>query len=88
MLSPAAIVYLLCLLTSAICAFLLLRSYVRNRTRLLLWSAVCFLMLAVNNLLLVVDVLLLPDIDLRVYRNLVTFAGLLFLIYGFLFEAD
>jgi hypothetical protein len=84
----AAPVYLLCLLTSAICAGLLVRSWHRNRSRLLLWSVVCFVLLAVNNCLVVVDIMLLPKIDLRLYRELATFVALGFLLYGFIWDLD
>lgn len=84
----AAAVYLLCLLTSTVCAGLLVRAWHRNRTRLLLWSALCFVMLAVNNFLVVVDILLLPQTDLRLYRNLATFLALGFLLYGFIWDAE
>jgi len=52
--APTA-VYLLCVVTSTLCAGLLTRSYLRSGTQLLLWSALCFMMLALNNLLVVVD---------------------------------
>jgi hypothetical protein len=85
----AAIVYLLCLIASALCALLLVRSYARHRTRLLLWSAACFLCLALNNLLVVVDVLLLPtQVDLRPVRALSSLGGVVMLLYGFIFELD
>ena len=85
--APTA-VYLLCVVTSTLCAGLLTRSYLRSGTQLLLWSALCFMMLALNNLLVVVDLVVLPAIDLSVYRNLVTFVGLGFLLYGFIWELD
>lgn len=84
----AAIVYLLCLFTSSVCAGLLVRSYFRTRSSLLLWSATCFVMLAVNNFLVVLDILFLPMIDLSAYRNLATLIGLVSLLYGFIWEAD
>lgn len=84
----AASVYLLCLVTSSVCAGLLVRSYLRGRSRLLLYSALAFVMLAVNNLLVVVDILLLPDVDLSVYRDVAALIGLALLIWGFVWEAD
>ena len=51
----ATIVYILCALTSSLCAVLLLRRYARSRLRLLLWSGLCFIGLALNALLLIVD---------------------------------
>ena len=84
----AAAVYLLCLATSAVCAWLLVRSYRRNRSRLLLWSAACFVMLAVNNLAVVLDILILPHIDLTTLRILASLAGVSTLLFGFIWEAD
>lgn len=86
-LGPAA-VYLLCLLTSAGCALLLVRSYLRTRTTLLLWTALCFVLLALNNLLLVLDVLVFPEIDLGVWRQLAALAAVAVLIYGFVRETN
>ena len=84
----AAAVYLLCLLTSGICAALLARGYRRSRTPMLLWSAACFALLALNNLLVVLDVLVLPDIDLSLPRNLCNLAAVGTLLYGFIWELD
>ena len=83
----AAIVYVLCFLTSAACAWLLGRAYARNGTRLLLWSGVCFAFLAANNLALVLDLVVWPnDIDLRVIRLLLALAAIVSLIWGFVWE--
>ena len=81
-------VYLLCFLTSAACALLLARSYWRTGTRLLLWSAICFLFLAANNLVVIVDLLLLPDWDLRVGRMLLSLAALGVLLFGFIWAPE
>jgi hypothetical protein len=86
---PQTIVYLLCLAASAGCAALLVRSYGSNRTRLLLWSAACFSLLALNNLLVVVDLLILPEtVDLLPLRRLASLAAVAVLIYGFIWESD
>jgi hypothetical protein len=84
----APTVYLLCLLTSAACGFLLVRAYRRNRSRLLLWSAACFVLLALNNLFVVFDLLLLPTIDLSAPRLLSSLAAIVTLLYGFIWEVD
>jgi hypothetical protein len=84
----AATVYLLCLLTSAACAWLLVRSYLKSRTKLLLWSAACFVMLALNNLFVVADVVIFPSYDLTLLRNLSALAGVGLLLYGFISELD
>ena len=81
-------VYVLCALTSFAAMLLLLRSYMQNRTRLLLWSALCFIGLAVNNLLLLIDILVLPDVDLLPLRQLSSMAAVGVLLYGFIWEAD
>lgn len=82
-------VYILCFLTSAVCGWLLVRSYLRTRTALLLWTAICFVLLAVNNFLVVVDLVFLPDaIDLRPMRFAVTLVALATLLYGFIWELD
>jgi hypothetical protein len=83
------VIYPLCLLTSIVCALLLMRSYTRNRVNLLLWSAACFVFLALNNLLVVIDILVLPTtIDLTEFRTLASVAGVLVLLYGFIWEVD
>jgi hypothetical protein len=84
---PAA-VYLLCLLTSLLCAVLLVRSYWRSRTKLLLWTALCFIGLASNNFFLFFDVIVLPQIDLLPLRHLSTLAAIAVLLYGFVWEAE
>lgn len=84
----AAMVYLLCLLTSAMCAWLLGRSYRRTGMRLLLWSSICFGLLAANNLVLVFDLLIWPSLDLRIVRLLLALAAVASLIWGFIWEAE
>jgi Family of unknown function (DUF5985) len=84
---PSA-VYLLCFLTSAACAVLLARSYMRTRMRLLLWSALCFLFLAGNNFLVVLDLLVLPDSDLRLARTLTALVAVGVLLFGFIWDSE
>ena len=88
MLSLAPTIYTLCLLSSAACAWLLVRSYTRNRTKLLLWSAVCFMLLAINNLMVVIDLLLVPSIDFSIVRQLCALAAVATLLFGFIWELD
>jgi len=85
----APAVYSLCFLTSASCGYLLVRSYLNNRTKLLLWSAVCFVFLALNNFLLVLDLVFFPDsIDLSLVRPLASLAAVSMILYGFIWEVD
>lgn len=83
-----AVVYLLCLAASTGCAYLLARSYAQSRSSLLLWSALCFGLLAVNNLLVVLDLLLLPSVDLLPPRRLSSLAAVGVLLIGFIWEAE
>jgi len=84
----ATIVYFLCFATSAGCGWLLVRSYWRTRAALLLWTAACFVLLALNNLLVFIDLAVLPDIDLRYARLAAAIAALATLLYGFIWELD
>lgn len=83
----AAAVYLLCALTSVLCAVLLLIKFRRSKLTLLLWSGVCFAGLAANNVLLFVDLVVVPHIDLSAYRLLPTLAGLAVLVWGFVWDS-
>ncbi|HEY0010026.1 MAG TPA: DUF5985 family protein [Tepidisphaeraceae bacterium] len=85
----AEAVYILCALTSLTCAVMLARGYVRSRARLLLWSSLCFVGFAVNNILLYVDIVLLPtEVDLSVVRTSAALLGLLILLYGLIWDAE
>ena len=84
----ALAVYVLCALTSAACATLLLRAYRQTRVRLLLWSGLCFVGLALNNLLLVVDERMVPTTDLSTWRTVPALAGVALLIYGLVWDAE
>jgi Family of unknown function (DUF5985) len=85
-----AIVYVLCFLTSAACAWLLGRSYVRSKVRLLLWSSICFAFLAANNLVLVLDLVVWPqpEVDLRLVRLALALAAVTSLIWGFVWDVE
>ena len=84
---PAA-VYLLCFVTSSACALLLGRNYRRTGARLLLWSALCFTLLALNNLVVVFDLLLLPDRDFRLARLLLSLGAVGVLLFGFIWDRE
>jgi hypothetical protein len=82
------IVYALCLVTSAACALLLGRNYQRSGARLLLWSSACFAFLAANNLVLILDLVMWPDLDLRLVRVSLSLAAALSLIWGVIWEVE
>lgn len=84
--SAPALIYGLCLAASVSCAALLGRAYLRSHTRLLLWTAVSFCFFALNNLALVADMLVVPQVDLWIWRQAAAGAGLGVLIFGFVWE--
>lgn len=84
----ARAIYVLCALTAALCAYLLFRGFERSRARLLLWGGICFLGLAINNLMLVVDRVLLPDADLSIARLIPAVLGICALVVGLIGEND
>lgn len=83
----AEIVYVLCALTSVMCAGLLLRSYLGNRSKLLLWSTLCFVGLALNNVFLFIDLVIVPDIDFQWVRSGSATLGLATLVIGLVWES-
>jgi hypothetical protein len=86
----AAAVYILCFLTSAACAWLLGRSYRNSKAPLLLWSSICFFFLALNNLMLVLDLVVwpAPEVDLRLPRLLLALAASCSLLFGFIYKIE
>ena len=83
----ATVVYLLCAATSGLCAALLIRSYLASRTRLLLWSAVCFAGLLLHNVLLVVDLRVVVGTDLSLLRDATGLAAISVLLFGLIWES-
>lgn len=85
----ASLVYLLGALVTAVCAILLLRGFARSRSRLLLWSGLCFAGLTVSNALLFIDLGLLgPAQSLYMWRLGTAAAAMLLLVYGLVFESE
>jgi hypothetical protein len=83
------LVYALCTLASLVFAALLLRKYRQTRVPLLFWSSACFVCLAINNVLLFVDFVVLPtSIDLSIVRNLSNLVGVLLLLYGMIWDTN
>jgi hypothetical protein len=84
----AEAVYVLCAVTSIVCAAMLLRGYRATRTRLLFWASLCFVFLAINNVILYLDLVVLPPrIDLFWYRNVAALIGMLLLVFGLTWES-
>ena len=84
------LLYLLAVITCLTCTVLLGRGYMRTGVRLLLWSTLCFVGLSVSNILLFFDLIVFPtpEVDLRIWRLVAALTGLVFLLYGFIWEAE
>lgn len=80
--------YVVAVLSSGACAVLLLRGYLRRRVRLLMWSGICFIGLTINNVALFVDLIVFPDLDLRLARLIPALIGMTVLLYGFIWDSD
>ncbi|MDQ8697347.1 DUF5985 family protein [Hyphomicrobium sp. LHD-15] len=83
-----ATIYMLCAMTAALCTYLLLQAYRRGGYRLLLWSGLCFAGLTLNNLLLVVDKVVIPDGDLTFWRTATALGAMMILLYGLVWDAE
>ncbi|HKB71411.1 MAG TPA: DUF5985 family protein [Thermoanaerobaculia bacterium] len=79
-------VYIACAVLSAACAYLLLRGWARGRERLLLWSGLCFVGIAANNVLLFVDLRIMTQTDLSLVRMIPSAVGIAVLIFGLVWE--
>ena len=84
----AATIYTLCALTAFVCACLLLQAYLRSRSRLLLWSGLCFAGLTGNNIVLVLDKLVFLSTDLSIWRSLLALASMAILLYGLIWDSE
>jgi len=80
------LIFGLCALTAGLCAWMLLRTYLRTRFRLLLWSGLCFVGLTANNLLLILDRYVLTSLDLSIWRLLLGLVAVLLLLSGLILE--
>jgi hypothetical protein len=80
-------IYALCAAASALCAALLFRGFRGSRTSLLFWSSLCFVGLAINNILLLIHLVFLPaTVDLSIPRTTVALASISLLVYGLIWE--
>lgn len=84
----APAVYIFGFLVTLACGVLLFRAYAAVRKRLLLWSAICFCGLAISNLLVFIDLVLLPTVDLYLLRLITAAIAMLLLLYGLIWEGQ
>lgn len=81
-------VFVLCALTSIVCAALLWRGWRTSGARLLFWSGLGFFGFAVNNVLLFVDEVVVPNRDLQLARQWSGFAAVAVLLFGLIWDLD
>jgi len=84
----SSIIYGLCAAVALLCAVLLFAAWRRQRHRLLLWSGLCFAGFTINNVLLVLDKVIYPEVDLSVWRTGVAVISIAVLLYGLIWDAD
>lgn len=83
-----SVIYGLCALTAAVCTILLAQAYRRSNYRLLLWSALCFAGLTLNNVFLIMDKIAFPEIDFMPWRTGVSFVAMFILLYGLIWDSE
>lgn len=81
-------IYVLCLVASTGCAWLLLKGYRRTLTRLLLWTGLCFAFLSLNSLVVLFDLVVFPEWDLRGFRHAASLTAVGLLIFGLVWESE
>lgn len=84
----AELVYVLCALTCLVCMLLLAQGYRRSRMRLLAWSTACFAGLFLNNVLVVIDLVLVPEADLEWIRGAVAYVAVAVMAAGLIWESS
>lgn len=84
----AAAVYILGTIVAFACGVFLMRGYLIGRKKLLLWSSLCFFGLSISNLLIFVDLVIFPTLDLYLWRLLTAAVAMMFLLYGLIWEGE
>ena len=75
-------------LTTALCAVLLLRAHHNVRKRLLLWSGLCFVWLAIANAIRIADLRFFLSPDLYTYRLSASAIATGLLLRGLIWESQ
>lgn len=81
-------IYVLCLVASAACTWLLLRGYRRSGTRLLLWAGICFFFLSLNSMAVLFDLLIFPQWDFQAWRHAASLMAVGVLMFGLVWESE
>jgi hypothetical protein len=81
------VVYLLCAATCLLCTVMLFRGYLNSQVRLLFWASLCFAGLMIDNIILYVDVVVVPDVNLAIWRKLPGLLATTVLVFGLIWES-
>ena len=84
----SAFIYTLCASTAFVCTWLLLRAYRSRSNRLLFWCGVFFGIQTLNNLMLILDKLIFPQIDMSVWRHTIALVAIVLLLYGLIMRTE
>jgi len=82
----APLVYGLCAIAALACSILLFMASRRSQSGMLWWSGVCFLFLTLSNGAVLVDVFVLPQVQLWPLRHGLSLVAVSALLYGLIFE--
>lgn len=83
-----SVIYIAAIAGSFACTVLLFRGYARTRVQLLLWTGLCFVAFTLSNVLLFIDLVLIPEQELYAWRLGTAFVGVSGLLYGFIWESE
>ncbi len=84
----AAAVYILGTLVALASGVLLLRGYLHRRSKLLLWSSICFFGLSLSNFFVFLDLKVFANIDFYRWRLGTAAIAMMFLLYGLIWEGE
>ncbi len=84
----ATAVYVLCALTSGLCAALLARMYRRTGVPLLLWCTLSFVGWTLANVLVFMDMVVLPDVDLLLTRTIAGVVAVALMLGGLVWHGE
>ncbi|MBY0546466.1 MAG: hypothetical protein K2W95_04200 [Candidatus Obscuribacterales bacterium] len=81
------VIYALCAIASIVCFGLLFRSAVASKQRLIFWTAFCFFLLSIQNIILFIDLTVISQTDLSIWRTSAGFVGCSGLLFALLWES-
>ncbi len=82
------VVYLLSAATAVACGVLLWRAWRQNNVRLLFWSALCFFGLTIDNVLLYIDLIIFPDVEMYNASSIAGLISIMLLLFGLIWDNE